>query len=101
MSTWEGEERRVGYCDQHFGEQLQSKTNCSNIIQMEKELDRKMPMWLLVPLAGILLSILSVQWATYAKMNDFTLCMERRLAVLEERQNVVRETLRLWPGGGK
>lgn len=98
---YNGPERRVGYCDQHFGEQLQSKSNCSNIEMLEKEIDRKMPMWILLPMAGILISILSVQWATYTKMNEFTLCMERRLAVLEERQSVVRETLKRWPGGGQ
>ena len=91
-------------CPEHSGEYARSCMNAENIkkvsndldaavIRLAEEIAKKTPMWTFIPLIGILLAILSVQYATYTQMGEYSRNTEKRLSIAEERLGVVRETL--------
>jgi len=81
-------ERR--HCSMHGEEHLRSCINAGNIDKMKADCDKtvenvykclakKTPMWTFLPIAGILLSILAVQWKMFEAVADIT----KSIAVLE------------------
>ena len=96
-------------CEAHGEEHLQSCVNAANIEMMrrdcketitvfEKELERKTPLWTFIPIIGILVSILGIQWAIYKEVGNNTIAIEQRfteqekkILLLQERQNRVME----------
>jgi hypothetical protein len=90
-------------------EQLKSCINAKNIEHIQsvcqntrtavfEALDKKMPRWAFYPmfatLIGGILTVILVQVATYEKMSSWITTTESRIRIIEERQDVVRGTLR-------
>ena len=106
------------FCPQHFGEQMQSKTNCANIEKIEahcdlqkekceKIINSKTPTWVFVWVMGFMvatgMAILGVQWKTYLAVGESQVELTKRLTDIEadalitkERQRVVMKTLNIW-----
>jgi len=104
MTEYEGIERRQ--CNQCGAEQLKSCMNAAAIAKIQAVCatrltecktasDGKTPMWAfkLLLVLGIL-PMLALQWGTYRSITNLEMAMEKRITVLEERQAVVRETLK-------
>ena len=91
MADTEFVERRQ--CNLHGEEHLRSCMNADNIEKLEKSVNNRIPLWILWPCIGLMISILGFQWATYDKVSNLIVSLDKRISVLESRQNDLRDSV--------